>query len=480
MEPISRRRAIQLGGMGLAGVVVGGVGLAATWDGSSPPSPGGESFGMPAVFRSDGGVLDVTLEAAEGRHEVAGRTATTLAYNGTVPGPTLSLRPGDLLRIRLVNSLSEPTNLHTHGLLVSPEGNADNVFIHIEPGESFDYEYRLPDDQPPGLYWYHPHLHGLVADQLFAGMYGAIVVEDPVELPFTRERLLIVSDITFDGSRVRGASGMDRMMGREGELVLLNGRLSPVLSARPGERERWALLNACSSRFLSLRLDGQRLQLLGRDLGLGSDAEDVTEVFVPPGGRAHLAVTAAEGSSTLEAVPVDRGGPMMMGSRGDTDVAALATFDVGGPAADERVALPAAPAVRDLREATVDGRRELVFAMGRGMGMGPRGMSFTIDGRSFDHERVDQEVTFGSVEEWTIRNDSPMDHPFHLHVWPMQLIEENGRPAGSVTWLDVVNVPAGGRVTVRIAFDRHSGRSVYHCHILDHEDLGMMAVIRVV
>ncbi len=430
---------------------------------------------MPEVLTSRDGILDVTLEAAEGSHQVAGRKATTFAYNGSVPGPTLKLRPGDRLRVRLVNELPQGTNLHTHGLLVSPEGNADNAFIHIEPGASFDYEYQLPDDHPPGLYWYHPHLHELVADQLFAGMYGAIIVEDTEELPFARERLLVISDITLDDSgRVRQPATMERMTGREGQLVLVNGQAGPVLSARPGERERWRVLNACSSRFLSLRLDGQQVQLLGRDLGLLAEPRDVEEVFLTPGSRADLAVTTAEGRGTFEAMPVDRGGGMMMGPVGSDEVVALASLDVSGASVPGLAALPARAEPRDLRQSRLDGTRELVFAMG----MGPGGERLTIDGKTFDHERIDQEVAFGSVEEWTIFNDSPMDHPFHLHVWPMQVIEENGQSIELPTWLDVVNLPSRGWVKVRIAFERFGGRTVYHCHILDHEDLGMMGIIR--
>jgi FtsP/CotA-like multicopper oxidase with cupredoxin domain len=139
--------------------------------------------------------------------------------------------------------------------------------------------------------------------------------------------------------------------------------------------------------------------------------------------------------------------------------------------------VPAQPAPRDLRGLTVAGRRELIFAMGMGMGMGGGGMQFTIDGKVFDPERVDQAVQVGTVEEWTLTNASSMDHPVHLHVWPMQVIAEGGQPLDEVRWRDVVNVPPGGQVTVRIAFDRYPGRTVYHCHVLDHEDDGMMGVL---
>ena len=106
-------------------------------------------------------------------------------------------------------------------------------------------------------------------------------------------------------------------------------------------------------------------------------------------------------------------------------------------------------------------------------------MALGFDGRAFDAGRIDQRVGAETVEEWTIRNPTPMDHPFHVHVWPMQLVEERGRPVEEPTWRDVVNVPAGGAVVVRIPFEDHTGRTVYHCHILDHEDLGMMGVIQV-
>jgi len=106
-------------------------------------------------------------------------------------------------------------------------------------------------------------------------------------------------------------------------------------------------------------------------------------------------------------------------------------------------------------------------------------MGFTIDGKSFDPARVDTAVAAGAIEEWTLRNTSPMDHPFHLHVWPMQIIEQSGQKTAAPRWQDVVNVPARSSVRVRIAFDDFTGKTVYHCHILDHEDRGMMGLIEV-
>ena len=320
----------------------------------------------------------------------------------------------------------------------------------------------------------------MAAEQVFGGLYGAIIVEEAEPIPAAVERVLIVSDVTFDASgNIPTASPMDQMLGREGAIVLLNGQLDATLSARPGERERWRIVNACSSRYLDLRLDGQALQLLGNDSGRFGSPRNVDSLALMPGNRADVLVTMTEGTSVLTAVPVDRGSPggMMGGATRSSAAVAIATLTVSG-AAIAPLPSPQRTEPRDLRTETLDGTRTLTFAMG-GAGMGGSMMSFTIDGRSFDHARVDQSVTLGTIEEWMIVNTSPMDHPFHLHVWPMQVIEVGGRAVETPAWQDVVNVPAQSSSLVRIAFDDFAGTTVYHCHILDHEDLGMMGVISV-
>ncbi|MCE0486332.1 multicopper oxidase family protein [Ornithinimicrobium sediminis] len=495
MQPVSRRGVLVLGGAGAASVALGAVGLSQRWlvpdtevsgtDSGLSPVEGGEVV-EPEVLRSQDGVLELQLDAAMTTHRLAGREATTLTFNGAVPGPTLRVRPGDTIRLRLANGLDEPTNLHVHGLHVSPEGNSDNVFLMVAPGDSFDYEYVLPGDHPPGTYWYHPHHHGTVADQLFGGLYGAIVVEGPSPVEASRERLLVVGDIALgsDG-RVVQASMMDRMAGREGDLLLVNGQVEPRLAARPGEREHWRVVNACTSRFLSLRMAGDHdAQVLGRDIGVLGTPHDLGEgLLLAPGNRAELLVTVAPGEGALMTDPVDRGGMgMMQGSRpGGGGTMGLVVLEGSGESVEQPDSPPSRPGPRDLRGSPVDGSRTLTFAMGgpgggRGPGGGP-GMAFTIDGREFDADRTDQQVGLGTVEEWTVRNDSPMDHPFHLHVWPMQVVRDADGEVRDPLWLDVVNVPARSEVTVRIAFEDIPGRTVYHCHILDHEDLGMMGVI---
>lgn len=182
------------------------------------------------------------------------------------------------------------------------------------------------------------------------------------------------------------------------------------------------------------------------------------------------------GAADVHLLPV----PLECGHRAELlpcgALARLRASASGNPAAGE---IPPGPTVRDLRDAHVDGRRSITFQMGMGgmMGGGDGPMSFTFDGEEFDADRIDQQVRMGTVEEWTIGNDSPMDHPFHLHVWPMQLLETDGSELSAPVWLDVVNVPARSQVKVRVAFADFGGRTVYHCHILDHEDRGMMGTV---
>lgn len=497
MEPLSRRGVLILGAAGAAVAVGGGLVLwsqlqvapvtpAPTASPTAESPPGSESTGTlrePVILSSSGGLLELTLTAAMTVVTVGGARVHVLAYNGTLPGPTLRVRPGDRIALTVRNESGAATNLHTHGLVVSPEGNGDNVFVMIEPGDTFDYEYQLGVDHPPGVFWYHPHHHGHVAEQLFGGLYGAIIVEGDPLVESTRERLLVVSDIAFNSEGdVRGASQMERMLGREGDVVMVNGQTGGTLIAQIGDLERWRIVNACSSRFLRLRLDGQKLQLLGIDSGHYAEPVDVQEVELMPGNRADILVTAAAGTSVLRTLPVDRGGMGGAGGMGSaggpssaTTGADLATFVVSGTPASRTAPMAVLPPQRDLRLESVTASRTLTLAMGGTGGMG--GMAFTIDGKRFDQGRIDTEVAHDALEEWTLVNTSTMDHPFHLHVWPMQLIEVAGVGVTATDRRDVVPVPAGSSTVVRISFSGLKGKTVYHCHILDHEDLGMMGVI---
>src|SRR5690625_360966 len=497
MPQLSRRQGVVLGGVGIAAITTGVAGLVGQQRAGTGASR--TKWKEPPRMASVDGRLDVELTAGQHQAQLAGRDVSVLAYNGLLPGPTLVLQPGDHVRLRLDNQLPEPTNLHVHGLHVSPQDNSDNVLISIEPTEAFDYEYQLPPDHPPGVYWYHPHHHGTVADQLFGGLYGAIIVEDPQPIPVTRERIVVISDITMTGEDdIARVTPMEQMRGREGNIVLVNGQVHPTLHAQPQDRERWRIINACTSRYVKLALDEHTWELLGKDSGRYPKPRVMADVLLPPGQRADVLVTAQAGTAILRAVTVDRGrlSPTMGGPNASSpglpprDVP-LATFAVSGTAAHPMPPVPRQTPLRDLRAEPITAKRELVFGMQMG-GMRrsapsehpqPQNrhpmMAFTINGQVFDPQRIDTTVSVGSIEEWVLTNITPMDHPVHVHVWPMQLIHTPDRSIQEPEWQDVVNIPPQSSITVRVAFDTFVGQTVYHCHILDHEDLGMMGLLEV-
>ncbi|WP_225924674.1 multicopper oxidase family protein [Pseudonocardia abyssalis] len=351
--------------------------------------------------------------------------------------------------------------------------------LRIDPGESFDYLYRIPADHPAGTHWYHPHHHGTVADQLYGGLVGGLIVDRGGDVPVTTDRLLLVTDITLDGTgAVVPATATERTVGREGRLLLVNGQYQPTITAAPGATERWRIVNACTSRFLALRLEGHQLDQIALDGSFLPRPTGHDSVVLAPGNRADILVRPQDtGRFTLLTDPYDRGS-MMGRSTVGAGSTPLATLITSGPLRGA-APLPAALPAEDPSTAPATRRRTTDFRMGMGGGGmgGGAGMAASVDGRTFDHDRDDQTVTFGSTEEWTVTNSSPLAHPFHIHVWPFTVLATSDDRPTTGTPQDVVIVPPRGWVRLRIPFTTLTGRSVYHCHILDHEDAGMMATV---
>jgi FtsP/CotA-like multicopper oxidase with cupredoxin domain len=482
--PITRRRAIGLTLTGASSLAAGSAGWIAGRrrpGGHLEAAVSGQRLRQAAVIDSRDGRLEIELVAAPGV-TVAGRNTSALGFNGTTPGPTLRVRPGDQLALRLTNRLEQPTNLHTHGLRVSPAGNSDNPFVRVEPGTSFDYQIEIPHDHPTGTFWYHPHHHGTAADQQFAGLAGALLVvpgstdADHVvtQVQATEELILLVSDITLraDGA-VAAPSDTDRLLGRQGRLVLVNGQHRPSITAAPGSTERWRIINACTSRVLLVRLNGHKLTQTALD---GSQLPAPLErdtLLLAPGNRADVLVRAgAAGAYDLITEPFDRG---RIGTRTTTaQPEVLATLVVEGTQVE-----PAALPRPDGRTADLTAIAATARQIGLTMQMTGGRMSFGIDNRPFDPDRDDQHVALGTTEIWTITNYGPLVHPFHLHAWPFVVLaaSDGTQPTGVAQ--DVVLVPARGWTRIRISFTGTGGRSVYHCHVVDHSDAGMMATVHV-
>ena len=492
--PISRRRALVLGGAGVVAVVAGTTGWIATADnGPGPPGNGsgaaetGAELGAPPLLDSSEGRLQIELVAAPGVR-LAGRDTRALGFNGTSPGPTLRVRPGDELAVRLTNRLDQPTNLHTHGLRVSPQGNSDNPFLRVDPGTSFDYLIRVPTDHPPGTHWYHPHHHGTVADQVSGGLAGALIVDGGPALPVAADRVLLDQRHHPRHHRHPGPREPDGAHAGPRGCAGAGQRPTPARHPRrpPGDAavaDRQHLRGpgaVATTGGAPARADRPRRHLPARACPPRSPRPAPRQ----PRGRArhpdrdrpvrprHRPLRPRhhgrhEGRNRAAAPPPPDPSPL----------ATLVSSGAPAPTPALPAALPAEPAPPP---ATAE--RTITFQMGmgrHGRHGGGMGMAFTIDGRRFDPARTDQHVTAGTTEEWTVRNNGPLAHPFHLHAWPFTVLATSDAAPVSGVPQDVVLVPPAGWARIRIPFTHQTGRTVYHCHILDHEDLGMMATIDV-
>lgn len=457
------------------------------------PLTGGQAIAQ-AVETSVDGLLQVDLEAVPSQLNLAGQDIPIFTYNGQFPPPRLEASPGDRIRIDFHNRLDEPTNLHFHGLHIPPTGNADNTFLEVAPGERQRYEFTIPENHPAGTFYYHPHHHGWVGHQVLAGLGGLFVIRgDLDEIPEVRqatEQFVILKDFAADFRDLSGGH-MAMMSGREGEFVTVNGEVGPRWRVANGELLRLRFVNTSNARFYNLALDDRPFYLIATDGGAIAQPRELSELLLSPGERADVLVRGDEGAASVNLVnrPYSRsrmgggmmgnGGGMMgrgsmgmMGGRESDEAQVLATITYSGDPVSGR-SLPQQLLPVDALPEPSQSRR---FVFSHGMVRG-QGMVFLINGKAFDGDRTDVQVRLGDVEDWEIVNEGMFDHPFHIHTNPFQVISRNGQPQQHRDWKDVVLVKAGETVRIRTRFEDFPGRTMYHCHILDHEDQGMMGVV---
>ena len=413
---------------------------------------------------------------------VPGQATAMWLYNGIAPGPLLELREGQHVRIRLDNRLPQDTTVHWHGLPVPPEQDG-NPMDPVRPGASRTYEFDVPTGTA-GTYWYHPHAHQTTAEQVARGLAGAVIVraaDDPLaRLP---EVTMLVSGVRLDrDAQISANNPMDWTLGRQNDVLLVNGGRLPVLTVRPGTTQRWRILNATNARFLRLALDGHALTLVGTDGGLlAAPIAGLSEILIAPAQRVEVLVTVNATPNTQYRLRALRyaSESMGMGTYRDDELLTLAT---SGESPTVPAVVPSAlRAIATLGTPTIRQRIELSESMGMGM-MGGGMFGFLINGRSFDMNRVDLTTVPGRVEFWDIVNFTSMDHPIHIHGTQFQLVSRQVAgvvtPAPHLAWLDTVNVPARQSATIMVR-QTMPGKRMFHCHILEHEDAGMMGVLNV-
>jgi FtsP/CotA-like multicopper oxidase with cupredoxin domain len=440
-----------------------------------------DGFPEPPARYSKNGVLDTRLRAALGKVSIDGRRVTTLNYEGSFPGPTLVICAGDKLTVHLQNDLTEPTNLHTHGFHVSPEANHDNVFVRIDPGQSFTYEYDIPRDMPAGAYWYHPHVHMFVEPQVFAGLAGAIVQEGGLDdLPALRhvpQRWIVIQNPEVRHGRVVPVADASE----PGAKLYVNGAIDPTAKIRPGQLQRWRIFNADAGRMVVLGMPHHaRFQLLAEDGHTLARPVGVSRLMIAPGSRREVLVRGGRpGSYPIKAVPFAQfpGGDKSVNGGPVPNQTLLTLRSAGAPSHMSFPAHMRLSRLADLRRKHVERKRTVVFSE---MTEASGATKFQLNGMTFDPNRADVTMKLGSVEQWTLVNETREWHTFHMHTNDFQVVSVDGRRVPYVDEQDNVALPPGSHTVILMQPTDFTGKSVFHCHVTLHEDHGMMATVQVV
>lgn len=424
---------------------------------------------LEGALRSDG-ARGYRLTVREGGREfLPGAETPTLGYNGDYLGPTLLLRRGERVAIEVDNTLSEPTTVHWHGAHLPAEADG-GPRQPIAAGGGWTARFTVT--QPAATLWYHPHMMGTTAEQVYRGLAGFILIEDDAaqaELPDeygVDDVPLVFQERRFDADgRFRYRPAMpDIMHGYAGNAMLVNGGIEPVFEART-RLLRLRLLNGSNSTVLRLSLGGEADFIqIGSDGGLLNAPLDRSEIVLSPGERVEvlLDLTGREGRE-IPLVTETHMGERYTAMRIRTASRLRSNGRIPGRLA--QLPPPGTAAGLDTRP----------FVMST---MGPGGR-LTINGRSMDMGRIDERVRLGGAEIWEVSSVGMMmntPHNFHVHGLQFRILSLNGAPAPDhlAGLKDTVLLWPGDRIRIRLEFRDYTGIYMYHCHMLEHEDAGMM------
>jgi suppressor of ftsI len=434
------------------------------------------------------------------------------SFNGREDPPVIRAFPGENIRLTYVNAMSTQshercvdgpcmnmTNLHFHGLHVSPEAPQDDVITMMSmPGQSLNYVVNIPADQPPGLYWYHTHPHGESYQQDLDGMSGAIVIDGieryVPELQHMRERIFVLRDQVIGKDDPASLKSMKRVelsaktCGSSTEtperIFTVNGVLRPQVAITPGEHQFWRIVNASPDLYADLEVDGEQLEVVALDgMPLAyhnpqHPVESLPHVLVPPAGRVEAIVTGPEPGATASL----RTRCFDTGSDGDPNPAMVLADMVNlaqpGPHSRTRTVSARSPISRPLSPPEIAGieNRPPDFVVR----FSEDKQGFYINGRKYQPSDPPMTtVSVGDFHHWRVTNETHEVHPFHIHQVHFLVYAQNGIPLTQPEWLDTVNVPVEGNVDLVMDFTDPiiRGVSLFHCHLLSHEDKGMMAKI---
>ena len=435
------------------------------------------------------------LELTRGQSSfLPGLKTATLGINGPYLGPTLHLKDGEKIKLNVKNNIGETTTIHWHGLHLPAiaDGGPHQV---IEPGETWSPSFKVK--QKAGQFWYHPHLLHKTGLHAYLGMAGAIRVDnaetDVLALPKTYgvdDIPIVLQDKRFnrDGSLRYVTSMHDRMMGIKGDVVLVNGGVAPIFVATT-RKLRLRFLNASNARTYNLGFkDNRAFHIVAGDGSLLPEPVKVRRAVIAPGERIEIVIDI-NGKAPIDIVTypyqtagMGRGMGMggMMGMMSDDgrqfEVLRIQPGESLAAAREVPAKFVSLPRLNPNDAARIR-RFELNMGMGPMMMFG--GPDFTINGKAMDMQRIDARVKLGTIEIWEIVNASPMMHPFHIHDIQFQILHRNGQPplAYERGLKDTVQVNPGEIVSVIASFEDYADPVrpyMFHCHMLEHEDAGMM------
>ncbi|PCI41788.1 MAG: hypothetical protein COB46_02385 [Rhodospirillaceae bacterium] len=470
---------------GLGAATILGVGGCAGKDLIVSPYSG-QPLQQPLVETSEDGLLDTKVVSQMCRYTLDGDAVNLRGYNGKPVGNTLDIKGGDTLKLKLINDMPlldpidavctidgvmlytgyDVTNMHLHGLHVSPKAPSDDIFISVKPGHSYPYEYEIPKDHPPGTYFYHAHVHGSTAIQVGSGMSGALIIRGDIDdipaIKAAKEQVMVMQTQRFDAK----GECPDYATLNLGDKTYINGQYLPVIRMKKGEVQRWRLINASHKVPLNLKMEWYRytttmpFTVLCLDGNPLPKTREVNSLELVPGNRADVLVKGFSPGTYYLTGGVEGG-----------NLATIIVEDEGEDMTLYSGDLPENPHLKPISAAEVTFGRRLEF--GFVYGQSP---SFTVNDKVFSCDDPWQ-IPLNSVEEWEVYNHTAYPHPFHIHVNPFQVVSGGGIEPG--TWLDTMNFPAYERITFRTRFQKYTGKYVFHCHNLMHEDMGMMQGVEV-
>ena len=477
-----------LRGQGMGGGMMDGMGHNGMTGRSTVgiPEPGAPFRPLPELD-ARGGTLRLSAGAGTTRFG-AGAPTATMGYSApdaamSYLGPTLRMRRGTTVAARVANATPVPVSVHWHGLNVPSPSDGGAPQSVIAPGAAWDA--TLPVAQPAATLWYHTHVHGRTAPDLWAGLAGALIVDDDAtdalglpSTPGVDDFVLILQDKRFgsDGAAIYDPGLMEIMHGYVGDVVLANGQFAPE-AAVPAGPVRLRLINASTSAQHAIAFDRAAV-LIGVDQGLLPAPVEVGSVTLAPGERAEVVIDMGAGGAATPRVTARAmaGGMMGGGMAGGSASHALMTLRAD-PARPARGAVPARLTAEEPDLSAPDVTRRFALQENMGPAQMARGMFgrapvMAINGEPFDAGRVDFTAPRGAVERWRVTTDS-MAHPFHAHGLKFRIADPR-RPE-ETGWKDVAVIDGTRDLLVRIEAATERGVPfMFHCHILEHEDAGMM------